>query len=218
MIVAALTATLGNLAALGQTQLKRMLAYSTIAHAGYMLMGLATMSQDGGAATLYYLAAYLPTNLGAFAVVALVRNRTGREDLEAYRGLMTQAPFLAIGLTVFLLSLLGLPPLAGFAGKFQIFSAVYHSGQGAVLPGAYWALLGVGLINTVISAGYYLKVLRVVAFEEPSGEWKPGSLAGNGLIGLLVVAVVALGVFWNPVLDRTTRAMDRPVTFNPAKP
>src|SRR3954468_14790036 len=104
---AALTATFGNLAAYPQTNLKRLLAYSTIAHAGYMMMGLATLSRAGAAAVLFYLVAYLFMNLGAFAVVAFIRNQTGSEDLSSYRGLIHRSPLLATLMAVFLLSLLG---------------------------------------------------------------------------------------------------------------
>ena len=201
--IAILTATLGNLSALAQTNLKRMLAYSTIAHAGYMLMAIATLSASGASACLYYLAAYLPTNLGAFAVIALIRNRTGGETLDDVRGLMTRAPVLAISLTIFLLSLLGLPPLAGFAGKFQVFASIYDaSREHPELRNAYLALLIAGVLNTVISAGYYLKVLRAMALEEPSSEeMKPASAAGSIYVALLAVAVVALGIWWNPITE-----------------
>src|SRR5262249_49177952 len=114
---AALTATFGNLAAYMQTNLKRLLAYSTIAHAGYMMMGLATLTQEGAGAVLLYLIVYLVMNLGAFAVVAFLRNQTGSEDLSAFRGLVRRSPLLVITLAIFLLSLLGMPPLAGFVAK-----------------------------------------------------------------------------------------------------
>jgi len=128
-LLAIATATFGNLAAYPQTNLKRLFAYSTIAHAGYMMMGLATLTVEGAAAVLFYLIAYLFMNLGAFAIVAFLRNLTGSEDLSTYRGLVYRAPVLVITLGVFLLSLLGLPPLAGFAAKFQIFSALFHAGN-----------------------------------------------------------------------------------------
>src|SRR5205807_4617176 len=101
-IFAALTATFGNLAAYLQTNLKRLLAYSTIAHAGYMMMGLATLTADGAAAVLFYLIVYLVMNLGAFAVVAFLRNRTGSEDLSSFRGLVYRSPVLVITFAVFL--------------------------------------------------------------------------------------------------------------------
>src|SRR5204863_912407 len=126
---AALTATFGNLAAYLQTNLKRLLAYSTIAHAGYMMMGLAVLTREGVAAVLFYLIAYLLMNLGAFAVVAFLRNETGSEDLSSYRGLVRRSPWMVVTLSVFLLSLLGIPPLVGFAAKFQIFLALFHAGE-----------------------------------------------------------------------------------------
>src|SRR5437879_2798692 len=128
-VFAALTATFGNMAAYLQTNLKRLLAYSTIAQAGYMMMGLATFTAPGVSAVLFYLVAYLFMNLGAFAVVAFLRNQTGSEELSSYRGLMQRAPVLAVTLGVFLFSLLGMPPLVGFAAKFQIFSALFEAGK-----------------------------------------------------------------------------------------
>ena len=180
IVVAAITATLGNLAALGQTNLKRMLGYSTVAHAGYMLMGLATFRKEGVAAVLVYLAGYLLMNLGAFAVVAVVRNRTGSETVAACRGLMARSPAVGVPLAVFLASLLGLPPLAGFAGKFLVFSAVYDAGQfyGGTLGVAFTVLLAVGVLNTVVSAGYYLAILRSAGLDEPTDP--PNRSASRG--------------------------------------
>src|SRR5207244_9158527 len=111
---AALTATFGNFAAYAQNNLKRLLAYSTIAHAGYMMMGLTTLTTAGAGAVLFYLVAYLFMNLGAFAIVAYLRNLTHSEDLADFRGLIQRAPILVLTLAVFLLSLVGIPPLAGF--------------------------------------------------------------------------------------------------------
>src|SRR5207248_5312644 len=125
-VFAALTATFGNLAAYMQTNLKRLLAYSTIAHAGYMLMGLCTLTRAGLSAVLFYLVAYLFMNLGAFAVVAFLRNETGSEDLADFRGLIRRSPWMVVTLSFFLLSLLGIPPLAGFAAKFQIFAVLLN--------------------------------------------------------------------------------------------
>jgi NADH-quinone oxidoreductase subunit N len=191
-IAAAVTATVGNLAAYGQTNLKRLLAYSTVAHAGYMLMAIAPVGPAGPAAVLVYLAAYLPANLGAFAVVAAVRNRTGSEEMSAVRGLVTQSPVLGVGFAVCLMSLLGLPPLAGFAAKFQVFSAVYDAG-------ANW-LLAVGIINTVVSAGYYLKVLRTIGLDDPADSAPLGeSLGFRTIVGGLAVLLVLLGLAWGPL-------------------
>ena len=174
--IAAITVTFGNLAAFGQTNLKRLLAYSTIAHAGYMLLAVATLTVSGTSSILYYLVAYIAMNLGAFAVVALVRNATRSEDISAYRGLVKRSPVLAIAMTVFLLSLLGLPPLAGLVAKFQVFEAVYEAGvvasqadQGS-LAIVFFLLFGIGAINIVASAYYYLKVVRAMLLDSPETE------------------------------------------------
>ncbi|MBX9582210.1 MAG: NADH-quinone oxidoreductase subunit N [Gemmataceae bacterium] len=205
-VVGAVTVTFGNLAAFGQTNLKRLLAYSTIAHAGTMLLGVAVLSPDGTAAVLYYLVAYLAMNLGAFAVVALVRNRTGSEELSAVRGLVWRSPVAAVAMAVFLFSLLGFPPLAGFAGKFQVFAAVYEAGRDG-FPGAY-ALLGVGVLNTALSAYYYLKVVREMVLEEPTSPPAAGGLGSgaSAYLAALAALVVALGVVWNPLTAAADRA------------
>ena len=215
-VVAMLTVTFGNLAAFAQTNLKRLLAYSTIAHAGYMLMGLAVITHAGAAAVLYYLAAYVAMNLGAFGVVALVRNATGSEDIGAFRGLVKRNPLAAIALTVFLSSLLGLPPLAGFAGKFQVFTAVYEAARSATASGPpglgvlFYVLLGVGAVNTAVSAYYYLKVVRTMLLEEPDGtasrEPEASALPTTLFLVALVAFLVAAGVVWDPLMAETTRA------------
>ena len=204
-VVGAVTATFGNLAAFGQTNLKRLLAYSTIAHAGTMLLAVGVLTPDGAAAVLYYLVAYLAMNLGAFAVVALVRNRTGSEELHAVRGLVWRSPVAAVAMAVFLFSLLGFPPLAGFAGKFQVFAAVYEAGRDG-FPGAY-ALLGVGVLNTALSAYYYLKVVREMVLEEPTpGEPGVSTPGWSVFLAGLAALVVALGVVWNPLTAAADRA------------
>ncbi len=216
-IFAAVTATFGNLAAYPQTNLKRLLAYSTIAHAGYMMMGLATLTRDGAGAVLFYLVAYLFMNLGAFAVVAFLRNLTGSEDLHSFRGLIYRAPVLVITLAVFLLSLLGLPPLAGFAAKFQIFSVLYDSGRmygnlgETGLSYTMYALLVIGGLNTVLSLLYYIKVLKVMILDKPleEVEGRPTEpLAVPYLPGfyavLLAALIFAVGIAWGP-LDTASR-------------
>ncbi len=221
---AALTATFGNLAAYLQTNLKRLLAYSTIAHAGYMMMGLAAfkpLQQQTGAfelpglqAVLFYLAAYLFMNLGAFAVVAYLRNETGSEDLDDYRGLVRRSPWMVVMLSIFLLSLLGIPPLVGFAAKFQIFSVLWDTSQAwyrhgdAGLGAILFGLLIVGGVNTVLSAMYYIKVMKVMILEgkaedlegrEPVRLREPIPTIAYSL--LLALAVFVLGILWAP-LDR----------------
>ena len=213
-VVAMLTVTLGNLAAFGQTNLKRLLAYSTIAHAGYMLMGLAVVTKAGAAAVLFYLSAYVAMNLGAFGVVALVRNATASEDIRSVRGLVKRSPLLAIAMTVFLASLLGLPPVAGFAGKFQVFAAVYGAAKTATVSGppglgtVFYVLLGVGAVNTAVSAYYYLKIVRAMLLDDPEADASPVRLTPTaGLFFLALVAVlIVVGVLWDPLMAETSRA------------
>ncbi|HEY1860785.1 MAG TPA: NADH-quinone oxidoreductase subunit N, partial [Gemmataceae bacterium] len=236
---AALTATFGNLAAYTQTNLKRLLAYSTIAHAGYMMMGLATLTQEGLGAVLLYLIVYLFMNLGAFAVVAFLRNQTGSEDLSAFRGLIRRSPFLVVVLAIFLLSLLGMPPLAGFVAKLQIFSAIwkgadYYVGLHENFVGVtLYVLLAIGAINTVLSAVYYIKVLKVmcvdVSLEEVEGRplaplETPG--AAVGFTSILALTLFLLLLFWNSLMvvsrdgvERFQRPelVERPVVEAPAE-
>ncbi len=224
---AALTATFGNLAAYLQTNLKRLLAYSTIAHAGYMLMGLAAIRPvaqpgepfelPGLQAVLFYLVAYLFMNLGAFAVTAYLRNQTGSEELSDFRGLVRRSPWMVVTLSVFLLSLLGLPPLVGFTAKFQVFSVLWDSSQAWYRKGdtgmgaTLFGLLIVGGINSVFSAVYYLKVLKVMILEgraedlegrEPVPLREP--IEAVVFSTICALAVFVLGILWSP-LDRFTR-------------
>src|SRR5581483_1779326 len=203
---AAITATFGNLAAYLQTNLKRLLTYSTIAQAGYMMMGLATFMPEGTSAVLFYLIAYLFMNLGAFAVVAFLRNQTGSEDLSSFRGLIQRSPVMVIMLAVFLLSLLGMPPLVGFAAKFQIFRVLYQAGvfYGDKAPNmsyTMYALLVVGGLNTVISVMYYIKVLRVMILDRPLEDVEgrgvtplPVPMGASMYATLLAAAVFFLGI------------------------
>ena len=161
---------------------------------------------------LVYLAAYLFMNLGAFAVVAIVRNRTGSEEVSATAGLMTRSPVLGVAFAVFLFGLLGVPPLAGFAGKFLAFSAVYDAGRTYAETDPtfgmwYYALLGVGVVNTAISAGYYLRLMRVMSLDEPTDATPLGEpTAAKWYIGMLAVAVVAFGIWWTPLIELARRA------------
>jgi NADH-quinone oxidoreductase subunit N len=220
---AALTATFGNLAAYLQTNLKRLLAYSTIAHAGYMMMGLAPLTPQGVSAVLLYLVAYLFMNLGAFAIVAFLRNETGSEDLSSFRGLVRRSPWMVITLAIFLLSLLGMPPLAGFAAKFQIFAVLYDSGQAySNQPGSRWlgitmyALLVIGGLNTVLSLFYYIKVLKVMILDKPLDEIEGKEAvplfepAGYKLYaGVLAVLIFVIGIFWNSLSVASDKGTDR---------
>lgn len=168
--ISLITMTVGNVIALTETNVKRMLAYSSIAQAGYMLIGLVGLSLDhnnpfaGLNGLLIYLFAYLFTNLGAFLAVIGIENATGAVDISQYGGMIKRAPFLAVMLVLFFLSLAGIPPTAGFIAKFFVFGAALRVGQGV--------LAVVGVINSVISVFYYFRVIRPMFFE-PAAEPKP---------------------------------------------
>lgn len=188
---AALSMTVGNLAALWQTNLKRMLAYSSIAHAGYLLMGVAAFSENGGAEqyapVLFYFVAYFFMNLGAFFVVTLVAARTGSEDLAGYRGLITRAPILCVCLVFCLLSLLGIPPTIGFIGKLELFKLVIDRGL-------VWLAVVAG-INTAISAYYYFKIVKTMCLESAEDETPVRVNASSMvLLGLLSAPILVFGI------------------------
>jgi NADH-quinone oxidoreductase subunit N len=170
-ILAALTMTLGNLAALRQTSLKRMLAYSSIAHAGYALVGLVPGTSQGVSAVLFYMLCYAFMNLGAFAVIVALE-RLGENDVlnGQFAGLADRRPALAATMAVFMFSLAGIPPLAGFFAKFFVFSAALEAGWG-------W-LVVIGVVNSVISAFYYLGITVQMYFRSP--EDAPAAKAKKG--------------------------------------
>jgi NADH-quinone oxidoreductase subunit N len=163
LVISMVTMTLGNLSALNQQNVKRMLAYSGIAHAGYILMGLVVLNNEGLSAMLFYTFVYLIMNVGAFLVVIIVANATGKEDLEAYRGLAWRgAAVPAVCMAIFLFSLTGLPPFAGFIGKFFLFAAVIK--QGGTL---FISLAVVAAINSVISLYYYARIVKTMFLDSP---------------------------------------------------
>lgn len=191
-IVSAATMTIGNLTALPQTSVKRMLAWSSVAHAGYLLLGAAPLTAAGGTAVLFYLVTYYLMNLGAFLVVLLVEERTGSNDHEAFRGLAYRSPFLAVAMTVFLLSLTGIPLTAGFIGKVYIFAAVIERK-------IYWLAI-VGAVNAAISLFYYARVIRVMALEPPATtERFQSPFGGRLLAGTLAALTIVLGLYWTPL-------------------
>ncbi len=164
MLVSVLTMTVGNVAALTQTNMKRLLAYSSIAHAGFLLMGIVALSENGARGLLVYLAAYVVMNLGAFLVVTLVHLHEGSFDLRDYPGLYRRAPLLTFAMAFFLLSLTGIPPFVGFLGKLYVFAAVIEQGHG-------WFAV-VGALNAALAAYYYFRVLKVMTIDE-GNEDKP---------------------------------------------
>ncbi len=189
-IVAVLTMTLGNVVALLQRNIKRMLAYSSIAHAGYLLVGMVAGKEAGGAAVLYYLLVYALMNLGAFAVViALARRGEPNEDLDDYAGLGFQYPFLGFSMAVFMLSLAGIPSLAGFTGKFYLFSAAVKSG--------YVGLAVIAVLNSVVSMYYYAGVLVKMYMSEGNREVEILTHRPHLLATLLITSAgtILLGLF-----------------------
>jgi len=202
-ILAAVTCTFGNLAAYGQTNIKRLLAYSTIAHAGYMMMPVAAAvslagtdpagAREAVASLAFYAGIYLFMNLGAFAIVAFLRNVLGSEKIDDYAGLVWRSPGLAVCMAIILFSLVGMPPLAGFSAKFAIFASVADA--------RLWALLAIGVLNTALSLFYYVRVVRAMMFlPEPEGRRAPEIplWSATGTYSLvLVVPLVVLGVWWN---------------------
>ncbi len=195
MVLAALTMTLGNLVALAQDNVKRMLAYSSIAHTGYMLVGFAAFGageEQGMQGLLYYGAAYAFMNLGAFAVIAAIQKRTGvTSNLSTFAGLVRREPTLALLMTLFLLSLTGIPPTAGFFGKFYVILA-------AVEVGGWFNVLAVlAVLNAAIAAFYYLRVVVYMFMREPATEQpalRHGRLVWTGLAVATVMTIV-LGLF-----------------------
>src|SRR5437870_5287925 len=180
--LAALSILLGNLVALVQTNVRRLLAYSAVAHAGYTLLGLVAGGRDGFSATLFYTTVYAFTLVGAFGVVALVRRETGGDDLANFSALWSRSPLLAGCMSTFMLSLAGLPPLAGFFGKFYLFSAAMRAGDN---HGLLW-LVALALFGSLISLYYYLIVLKMI-FQTPAAETRSHSIvAQNGLSRLTI--------------------------------
>jgi NADH-quinone oxidoreductase subunit N len=195
-VLAILTMTVGNLLAISQSSVKRMLAYSSIAHAGYLLIGLVAGDENGGQALLFYLLSYAPMTLGAFGVVmALKQGERDHEAYSDYAGLGFRRPFLGMAMSLFMLSLAGFPPLAGFTGKFYLFRA-------AVVAG-HTDLAVIGALNSLLSVIYYLRVTVMMYMEEGGAEGKPFTRAPYLYlaIALAALATVYLGILPAAALD-----------------
>ncbi|HYN00917.1 MAG TPA: NADH-quinone oxidoreductase subunit N [Vicinamibacteria bacterium] len=193
MLISVLTMTLGNVAALTQTNMKRLLAYSSIAHAGYLLMGIVALSENGARGLLVYLAAYLFMNLGAFLVVTLVHLHEGSFDLRDYAGLHRRAPLLTVAMAFFLLSLVGIPPFIGFLGKLYVFAAVIEKGMGVYAT--------IAAVNAAIAAYYYFRVLKVMTIDA-GNEDKPAlnlALADRAWLVAFALANLVPLLFWSQV-------------------
>src|SRR5436189_2472746 len=206
--LAALSILIGNLVALVQTNVRRLLAYSAVAHAGYTLLGLVAGGRDGFSATLFYTVIYAITLVGAFGVVAVVRRQTGGDDLQNFSGLSTRAPLLAGCMAIFMFSLAGIPPLAGFFGKFYLFSAALRAGGD---HGLLW-LVGLALFGSFVSLYYYLIVLKAIFVDQPSASAPPRDHVSSDLLQRRAVAALAgivllLGIMPDILAARILAAM-----------
>ena len=194
-IIAAASMILGNITAIVQTNIKRMLAYSSIAHAGYMLSGVAAANSEGQSGVLFYLVAYLFMNIGAFGVITIMEQEDDRNlNLEDYTGLSTQRPLLAMLMAVFMFSLAGVPPFGGFFGKYYVFLA-------AVKADMTWLAI-VGVLTSLVSAYYYLRIVVLMYFREGRGDVavKP-SLAAMIAVGIAAVLILQLGIYPSTVVQ-----------------
>ena len=206
-VLSAVTMTVGNLTAISQTNLKRLLAYSSIAHAGYTLMGLAALSAVGMQGVMIYMLIYLVMNLGAFLVVIAVAEATGSESILDYRGLARRNSLAAVTFAIFLFSLTGLPPFAGFTGKWYLFYAVIERAAG---PDGFWygALAVIGALNTAVSLYYYARIVRAMFLDAPQVESIVEPKVGyQVMLGAFSAAILVFGVWWAPIVDWSQRSL-----------
>jgi len=207
-LVAILTMTVGNLVALWQTNMKRMLAYSSIAQAGYMLIGVSAFAAQpserllGGVdATMFFLLAYLFTNLGVFAVAIVLENKMGTANISDYAGLIRRSPFLSIALLIFFLSLIGIPPTGGFMGKFFVL--------GAALNQQLYVLAAFGIFNSVISVYYYFGVARQVFFSQGDDESPiQAGMVMNAVITVTMVMTLLIALYGQPFIQLAADSAD----------
>jgi len=201
-VLAAATMTVGNVVAIAQSNLKRMLAYSSVAHVGYMLVGLTAGGALGAGAVLFYLLVYTFTTVGAFGVVLLLERAAGEGvSLADYAGLARGHGVLALALSLFLLSLIGIPPLGGFVGKFYLFGAAVRSG--------YVGLAVIGVLNSAVASYYYLRLIVYMYMREPEGAPPPSatSFAGGLALAVALAGVIVLGVMPAPFIDLAQAAV-----------
>lgn len=195
IIISILTMTLGNFSALWQDNVKRMLAYSSIAHAGYMLLGVAVLTDQGLLAVLVYFLVYLLMNIGSFYIVMLIANKIGSENINDYNKLGITSPFLGVSLGIFLISLTGLPPTAGFISKLYIFISLIDTHMIIVAV--------IAVLNSVVSLYYYIRVLKHMFISESEKEAPKIEVSINNVVFILIllVPILLLGVYFSPMVD-----------------
>jgi len=191
---------LGNFVAIYQTNIKRLLAYSSIAQAGYALIGLLTLTQDGSGATMFYLLMYVFTNIAAFGVIILVSNATGSDELKDLSGLNRRSPFLALVMLFAVLSLGGIPPTAGFFGKFFLFKAAIDAGR--------WPLALVGILMAFVGLYYYLSIIKYMYLYRSEQDDVAIPVSRGARIGLVIAVafIIYLGVSANSAFELTRQA------------
>jgi NADH-quinone oxidoreductase subunit N len=211
IVISGITILYGNLCALPQRNLKRLLGYSSISHAGYLLLGVAALAgsraSDGGSAVMYYLAGYLFTVLAAFTVICLVMRQTGEEDISALAGLNQRSPLLAATMTLAMASLAGIPPLAGFFGKFLLLKSVIAQAQATGNHG-YYCLVFTALVGVVISLYYYFGVIRAIYWSKETPDLSPISLSAPAklTVWICIAGMFWIGLFPNTVLNLANEA------------
>ncbi|OGW93044.1 MAG: hypothetical protein A3K16_04035 [Omnitrophica bacterium RIFCSPLOWO2_01_FULL_45_24] len=194
MLISIFTMTIGNVIAISQGNIKRMLAYSSIAQAGYMLIGFVVGTASGMEGLMYYILAYALMNLGAFGCVIMISNSIGSDAIEDYAGLSKNNPVPAFMLTVFLLSLAGVPPLAGFLGKFLVFAAAIQS--------KFILLAVAGVVNSVIAAYYYMRIIKFMYLDEPkAASAGQRSLPLQIALAIVMAGVLIAGLYPSPFLN-----------------
>jgi NADH-quinone oxidoreductase subunit N len=201
-IFAAVTMTVGNVVAIVQPNIKRFMAFSAISQAGYLIMGFLGRSAEGVPAMLFYMLVYILTNLAVFAGIVWYSNETGREEIKDYRGLSRTNPLMALAIMLGLFSLAGIPPLAGFVGKFYLFAAVVQQ--------KLYLLALVGFANSLVALYYYVRVIRTMFLDMPRGDEGVVVLDAHNAFLLYVLAIptIVLGIYWAPVIalaDRSVR-------------
>ena len=200
IVIAVITMTLGNLAAIAQKDIKRMLAYSSIAQAAYILVGILSAGEDGFSAAMFYAAVYVIMNFAAFMAVVTISKNGENPSIEAFAGLSKRSPLLALTFMLALFSLAGLPPFAGFAAKWFVFKAAMEKG--------YAVLVLLGVLNSTISLYYYLMVVKQAYMREPVNPAPiPLSLSMRTLNICLIILIVALGIYPTALLDLSRAAV-----------
>lgn len=199
-VIAALTMTVGNISAIGQKSIKRMLAYSSISHGGVMLLGVLVLDQMGVRAIIFYGITYIFMTLVAFFTMSLVANKYGNDHFERFSGLIREYPLMSVAMAIAMFSLAGLPPFSGFVAKFHIISVV--------IAKQYYTLAVITVLNSVVSLYYYMKIVRIMIFQEAESQEKIAgfNFLNQTIIIVLTVPIVVLGIFWEKILSLSSGA------------